>query len=514
MSKIRKITKRSAASVFRQSSPAANSTAMVNSLNNLSSDIGEILAEHLKVMAILNGLAHGSEDSITGLSSSLDSTVVGLDGSVAFTKRASTTADPEYIFSRTLNRPLTVKESIIEAYNALKESIDSIIIDVPDVISDYTMEYIGEKAFSSSASSSSTSIDGRLTALEAEFDALAIPDLDLDPIKLFIGMDDLDTPQYTTHNAVTYISDGDSLEKAIAILDDAVASIPSYTPPVIPIGGVTFGDGTGALQTDVGGFFWDNAAKRLGLGNSAPQAQLHVTGMIYMTTGLQSYGGNARGANAIDLQTSRSAANQVASAAGSFILGGRNNRVTATYAGAAGDNNLAQGAASFVVGEFNEANSSHSFATGTRARTQFNGAQAQANGQFAQPGDAQRQTIVVRNVTNAIAGATELFIDGVAQSITLNDNSAYVADIKVVGRSATGNTAGYAFRLVVERGAGPGTIAIIGAPLKEILGEDVAGWDANVQVNTGNGSLQIMVDGDVNNNIRWVGTVEFTQTSW
>ena len=141
MSKINRIVKRSAASVFRQSSPANNSTAIVNSINNLSSDIGQILTEFAKVRDILNGATHGSEDDIIGLDSSFDVVQIGLDGSVVFVERASDDNDAEYIYSSTLNRPLTIKESLIEIYTSLKESIDDIIIETPDTITDYTREY-------------------------------------------------------------------------------------------------------------------------------------------------------------------------------------------------------------------------------------------------------------------------------------------------------------------------------------------------------------------------------------
>jgi hypothetical protein len=508
MSKIKKITKRSATSVFRQSSPAANSTALINSLNNLSSDVGEIISEFAKVQAILNGLLHGSEDSIVGLNPALDSTTVGLDGTVTLTERASTSSAPEYIFSRTLNRPLSVKESIVEAYTSLKESIDSIIIEVPDVVSDYTKEYIGEKAFNSSASSSSTSIDGRLSALESEVDAIVIPTLDLDAVKLFVGMDDLDTPKYTNHNTVTIVSDGDSLEKAIALLDYEITNLPSHAAAA-----VLFGDGTNVPATDATNFVWDNALNRLGIGNAAPQAELHVTGKVLMTTGVQSYGGNARGANAIDLQTIRALVDQVASGAGSFIGGGRDNKVTGDYAGAVGDGNNVQNVGGFAIGEKNEVNANYGFAHGRAARSGYQGSHAHANGSFSGPGDSQCETVIVRNTT-VNATPAELFVDGGGTPIVLRDNSGYTVDLKVIGRSQTNNVAGYAFRFVIKRGVGAGTVALVGAVTKEVLGEDVAGWDAAVTADTVDGSIQITVTGYINNNIRWTGTAQLTQASW
>ena len=47
-------------------------------------------------------------------------------------------------------------------------------------------------------------------------------------------------------------------------------------------------------------------------------------------------GGNARGANAVDWQTSRNAANQVASGSQSVIVGGQNNQTNQSYSNISG----------------------------------------------------------------------------------------------------------------------------------------------------------------------------------
>jgi len=62
-------------------------------------------------------------------------------------------------------------------------------------------------------------------------------------------------------------------------------------------------------------------------------------------------GGNARGANAVDFQTIRSAASQVASGGQTFLGGGQNNTVGSTYCALAGGiSNVSNGFASFVGG--------------------------------------------------------------------------------------------------------------------------------------------------------------------
>jgi hypothetical protein len=64
-------------------------------------------------------------------------------------------------------------------------------------------------------------------------------------------------------------------------------------------------------------------------------------------------GGNARGANAVDWQTSRSAANLVASGGGSVIAGGLNNRANGFYSSVSGGVGNAIGGAYGIIGSGN-----------------------------------------------------------------------------------------------------------------------------------------------------------------
>jgi len=76
-------------------------------------------------------------------------------------------------------------------------------------------------------------------------------------------------------------------------------------------------------------------------------------------------GGNARGANAVDWQTSRSAASQVASGAYTTVVGGNGNTASGTYSVAGGFNNTTSGEVSFVGGgSTNTASGFRSVATG------------------------------------------------------------------------------------------------------------------------------------------------------
>jgi len=75
-------------------------------------------------------------------------------------------------------------------------------------------------------------------------------------------------------------------------------------------------------------------------------------------------GGNPRGLGAVDLQTQRTAATQVASGAGSF-LAGVNNTASGAQSTASGSGNTASGAQAAAFGSASTASGSGSFAVGT-----------------------------------------------------------------------------------------------------------------------------------------------------
>lgn len=75
-------------------------------------------------------------------------------------------------------------------------------------------------------------------------------------------------------------------------------------------------------------------------------------------------GGNARGTNAVDLQTYRTAASQVASGSYSTVLGGAINTASGSGSFAGGFNAVSSGGVSFCYGNGSQANGSYSFVTG------------------------------------------------------------------------------------------------------------------------------------------------------
>ena len=233
MSSLRKITKRSGTGTLRNSSKVLSAQQWSTISDNIASDIGDIVSEYTKIKSILDGLAKGIEDDISGLDSTFDAVQNGLDGTVEFTDRDASSSSPIYIWSSSLLRPLTIRESFDEIYSIFSEKIGDINLDLSDddTISSYTKAYIGAKAFDSSLTSSATSMDGRIRALENVVLALGSETEDITAIKAFIGFDEDETlPVYSDHaDTLVYVTDGDTLEKSIALLDVAIQDSASNT---------------------------------------------------------------------------------------------------------------------------------------------------------------------------------------------------------------------------------------------------------------------------------------------
>jgi hypothetical protein len=167
-------------------------------------------------------------------------------------------------------------------------------------------------------------------------------------------------------------------------------------------------------------------------------------------------GGNARGDNAIDLQSTRTANTQVASGAGAILLGrnstasgnnsvmigigtstglasvaiggnavgGQNANATSNAAIAIGTSSTASGANStainggsatatgaVAIGENTSATSSYAFSTGYQSIASLYGQLAKGAGRFAGNSDAQTSNLTFRNSITGTA-ITELFLNG------------------------------------------------------------------------------------------------------
>ncbi len=282
-----------------------------------------------------------------------------------------------------------------------------------------------------------------------------------------------------------------------------------------------------------------------------------------------STGGNSRGANSIDLQTTRTTAAQVASGSPSVAIGAS---VTAsgTASVALGRFAIASGAAGFAVGDNLEgtgslasglrgsvafaggqatgreavaigynctasgANTSLSIGNGSTASGNFsataignactasgnitqaigNGAvsdrtsmYSRAAGTFAAAGDAQQVAFVLRNKTTNNT-ATTLFADGSSARLTIPSGKVLSALCRICGIKSDGTAvANYVRRVVIKNLAG--TTSLVGAV--ETIGTDIednAATDVAITADNTNDALQINVTGITGETWRWVAVVE------
>lgn len=291
------------------------------------------------------------------------------------------------------------------------------------------------------------------------------------------------TRQYVDgRSGVTTVA-GRSGAVTLAVADVAGAAplaSPSFTgTPVVP-GYLALGGGTltGALLANSGG--GGNQARLTGAASGSPvfigvdpgSADANVGAVLGSPKGTGALsaqqpdsaatGGNARGANAVDWQSSRTTAAQVASGTTAVVGGGLNNTASgtaATVAGgssntasagnsavAGGNNNNASGTAAAIGGGANNlANGNNSAIPGG---TQGNahglyGAQVFASGLLAAQGDAQSGLYVLRGRSTAGA-AVRLTADnaaaGSANVANIPLNTAWSGDLVVTAReTSTGN---------------------------------------------------------------------------
>lgn len=241
-------------------------------------------------------------------------------------------------------------------------------------------------------------------------------------------------------------------------------------------------------------------------------------------------GGNARGANAVDWQTVRGAAAQVASGTQAVVGGGQQNTAAGTRGVVAGGNsNSAGGGEAFVGGGIansaggagaavaggtdNNANGQASWAPGGKsfhARGLF-GRGGFGSGHFAAVGDAQAGEMVLRAATTD-ATPTALTSDGAAAGASdqfiLANTSVAMLRVQVAARASDGSGKhALVCDVQVRRDANAAsTLVLAGTPVVLSSGT-VTGWAVAFTADTTNGGLRIEVTGAAATAIKWVGRV-------
>jgi hypothetical protein len=255
-------------------------------------------------------------------------------------------------------------------------------------------------------------------------------------------------------------------------------------------------------------------------------------------------GGNARGANAIDLQILRSAATQVASGSSAVCLGasctasGTSGVSIGTTANAGGNNGIAIGSSvtgggsgsiaigsettstgnssAIAIGISTSASTYACMAVGRGAVANTPSKYAQSFGQFAANGDLQFVRWILANKTTN-ATATTLFcrtVFSTTDRATITSGKILYADALISGIKSDGSVACcYKRKFAIKNVAGTtslvGTVETIGTDI-----EDVASCDVAITADNTNDSLSIAVTGVDAETWRWVAVVEGLEVAY
>lgn len=234
-------------------------------------------------------------------------------------------------------------------------------------------------------------------------------------------------------------------------------------------------------------------------------------------------GGNARGSRAVDLQTNRSAASQVATGADSFVAGLQN--TTSNPAWAIGLNNTASGLYSTAIGRQCVASNSNSIALGFQGTASGNSSVAfslssvadryamfsAAAGVFVNAGDAQRARFVLRNKTTTNS-AVELFLDGSSTRLTIPSGKVVALTINIAGISSTGAAVAHYMRQYALKNVS-GTTSEVYAPIT-IGTDNAAGTSIALSASDASDALIVSVTGTASTIWRWVASVDAVEIAY
>jgi len=265
-------------------------------------------------------------------------------------------------------------------------------------------------------------------------------------------------------------------------------------------------------------------------------------------------GGNVRGTYCVDLQTKRSSANQVASAAqNSTISGGANNKAegndstviggnggyasgiyatvlgcqgssaTKPYSTVSGRQNVASGDysglwggnfstasghnAQVIGGSASIASGSISLATGMYSLAPDYGQESRSVGGFSGAGEAQSSKWIQRKVTTN-ATPTTLANNNIAERLNIVSGKILFSDILISGVKSDGSAAACYKRKVAIKNVG-GTTSLVGSV--ETIGTDIednALSNVAITADDTNDALQINVTGIAAETWRWVAIIE------
>ncbi len=271
-------------------------------------------------------------------------------------------------------------------------------------------------------------------------------------------------------------------------------------------------DGTDLFEVENGGLI--SVGKNVGA-TTQSTATIRVisgdtnTGLALVPKGngpfVLSSSGNARGNFAVDLQTSRVLAANVASGNNSFIAGGYDNRASGEYSFVTGGSNLVSGEGSAAFGVDTEASGAGSFVSGRGGHAYLYGQKTHSSSPFStgRTGDNQSSLIILKKDTISGSSQVELFLDGQSRKATLSLQkttnarvwNARIQCVAIVtaqgnGTVAAGLTHSETYDIVIKR-TSAGTVIVGSNPIGVIRVSEMSTASFTVDADTTNNALRI-----------------------
>lgn len=244
--------------------------------------------------------------------------------------------------------------------------------------------------------------------------------------------------------------------------------------------------------------------------------RLSGTGITAQVPDGTTTGGNARGANSVDLQTTRTGATQVASGPRSVIAGGASNSVSGDSAFAAGTTNTVSGIAAFAVGGFSVITGSYGVGVGVQSadRARF-ATMVMGGGAAAVAGDRQAVLAAqLRGQTTDAATGVRLTANAqavsAASTIGLALNSALRFRILLIASVPGVSAKEWTIEGLIRQGASAATTALpTAAAITSTFGDaGLATAAVAVTADTTNGSINITVNGVAATTINWLAFLQ------
>jgi hypothetical protein len=306
------------------------------------------------------------------------------------------------------------------------------------------------------------------------------------------------------------------------------------------------GDGGLHAGTDTGGFLYPAVGCRmwfLDRQNAGPMPTVGVGANVYIGadnqfvltfTGstqpivaqcpdLTEAGGNYRGANAVDLQMTRTTAAQIASGRWSVLSGGNGNSALGDYVSVTGgQSNNATGTYSTVLGgAANFASQSLSVASGSNAVADLIGVVVHGAGLIASGRHAQHNKQLLRAISAANATPVRLTADGLAAGATnvcnlTSANQANTLSVQLVATDTSNGANVYSWQqpvgLIKRLGGVASTVYVPGTPVILTSGT-TTGIAITEAADTINGGYSLTFTPPTGNTAIWrvVATVEWTR---